>query len=144
MIKCAQKLFWFVPQCGFTGRASNLVAGLQPSDLLFKLMEAARTSERPSGFVFIHEASCVSDPNIDPGDRDISTGYCADRLRGPTPNNRLYNELTPRNAAWSEEIADSFGCASMLVSALAAGFSIPETCIKLEIRMHHVTDGTRH
>ena len=57
---------------------------------------------------------------------------------------RLYSKQTPRNAAWGEEIADSLETASMLVAALAAEFSIPETCIKLEIRMHNFADGTRH
>ena len=57
---------------------------------------------------------------------------------------RLYNKVKPRNAAWGEEIADSFETASMLVAALAAEFSIPETCIKLEICMHNVKAGTQH
>ncbi|MET0539747.1 MAG: hypothetical protein ABWZ64_17680 [Xanthobacteraceae bacterium] len=63
---------------------------------------------------------------------------------GYTVQVRLYDEATPENAAWGEEIADSIETASMLVGALAAEFSIPEARIKIEIRMNKMTDGTRH
>jgi hypothetical protein len=63
---------------------------------------------------------------------------------GYTVQVRLYDEATPENAAWGEEIADSIETASMLVGALAAEFSIPEARIKIEIRMNNMTDGTRH
>ena len=63
---------------------------------------------------------------------------------GYTVQVRLYDEATPENAAWGEEIADSIETASMLVGALAAEFSIPESRIKIEIRMNNMTDGTRH
>ena len=57
---------------------------------------------------------------------------------------RLHNRAKPENAAWGEEIADSLETASMLVAALAAEFSIPQARIKIEIRMHKMTDGTQH
>ena len=57
---------------------------------------------------------------------------------------RLYNEVRPDNAAWGEEIAESFETASMLVATLAAEFSIPEARIKIEIRMNKITNGTKH
>jgi len=63
---------------------------------------------------------------------------------GYTVQVRLYDEATPENAAWGEEIADSIETASMLVGALAAEFSIPEARIQIEIRMNNMTDGTRH
>src|SRR5262249_172852 len=57
---------------------------------------------------------------------------------------RLHNRAKPENSAWGEEIVDSLETASMLVAALAAEFSIPEARIKIEIRMHNMTDGTQH
>ena len=48
---------------------------------------------------------------------------------------RLYNHGMPENTAWGEEMADSLETASMLVSALAAEFSIAQAGIKIEIRM---------
>jgi len=56
-VECPQKLFWLVLQRNFTGRAPNLAAGLQPSDLLFKLMEAVRAFQWPRGLFIIHAAS---------------------------------------------------------------------------------------
>ena len=56
-VECPQKLIWFEPQCNFTGRAPNLVAGLEPSDFLFKLMEAFWAFQWPKCFVVIHDAS---------------------------------------------------------------------------------------
>jgi hypothetical protein len=57
---------------------------------------------------------------------------------------RLYNEVKPENTAWGEEMADSLETASRLVGALAAEFSIMQARIKIEIRMHNTTTGTRH
>jgi len=57
---------------------------------------------------------------------------------------RLYNKEKPRNAAWGEELADSFETASMLIAALAAEFAIPEGRIKIEIQMHNMKAGTQH
>ena len=63
---------------------------------------------------------------------------------GYTVQVRLHNRAKPENSAWGEEIADSLETASMLVAALAAEFSIPPARIKIEIRMHNMTDGTQH
>jgi len=57
---------------------------------------------------------------------------------------RLYNHGMPENTAWGEEMADSLETASMLVSALAAEFSIAQAGIKIEIRMQDPRGGTRH
>jgi hypothetical protein len=57
---------------------------------------------------------------------------------------RLYSQVSPENAAWGEEITDSLETASMLVSALAAEFSITQARIKIEIRMRDPKGGTRH
>ena len=57
---------------------------------------------------------------------------------------RLSNEKKPENNAWGEEIVDSFETASELVAALAGEFSIAQAGIKIEIRMHDHTNGTRH
>jgi hypothetical protein len=63
---------------------------------------------------------------------------------GFTVQIKLYNKVTPGNAAWGEEMADCLETASMLVAALAAEFSIPTECIEIELRMHKPEDGTRH
>jgi hypothetical protein len=63
---------------------------------------------------------------------------------GYTVQVRLYNQTRPENAAWGEEIADSLETASMLIAAIAVEFSIPQAHIDIEIRMHNITDGTRH
>ena len=63
---------------------------------------------------------------------------------GFTVEVRLYNDGKPETTACGEEIVDSFETASMLVSALAAEFSIATERIEIEIRMHRSTDGTRH
>ena len=63
---------------------------------------------------------------------------------GFTVQVRLYNHLKPGNVAWGEEIADCFETASMLVTALATEFSIAPERIEMEIRMHKLSDGTRH
>lgn len=57
---------------------------------------------------------------------------------------RLHHEVKPRNAAWGEEIADSLETASMLVAALAAEFSIPESRIEIEVQMNDVKSGVLH
>ena len=63
---------------------------------------------------------------------------------GYTVHVRLTNAVKPEDTAWGEEIANSFETASSLVAALAAEFSIGPAGIKIEIRMHRITDGTRH
>jgi hypothetical protein len=57
---------------------------------------------------------------------------------------RLSNTVKGGNTAWGEEVTDCFETASMLIAALAAEFSIPTERIRIEIRMHNSTDGTRH
>ena len=57
---------------------------------------------------------------------------------------RLSNEAKPESGAWGEEIVDSFETASELVAALAGEFSIAQSCIEIEIRMHDHKHGTRH
>lgn len=63
---------------------------------------------------------------------------------GYTLQVRLCNEMRPENAAWGEETAESLETAAMLIAALAAEFSIPQSRIKIKIRMHNVTVGTQH
>jgi hypothetical protein len=48
------------------------------------------------------------------------------------------------DAAWGEEVADTFEQASEWVGALAAEFSIPADCIEIELHMDNPKDGTRH
>jgi hypothetical protein len=57
---------------------------------------------------------------------------------------RLFSRGRPDSAAWGEEIADSLETASMLVTAIAAEFSIVQAGIELEIRMLDARSGTRH
>jgi hypothetical protein len=57
---------------------------------------------------------------------------------------RLYNKARPEHVAWGEETTDTVETASMIVAALAAEFSILQPCIKIEIRMNNMTNGTRH
>jgi hypothetical protein len=57
---------------------------------------------------------------------------------------RLYDKARPESVSWGEEITDSIETASMIVAALADKFSIPQACIKIEIRMDNVKSGTRH
>jgi hypothetical protein len=57
---------------------------------------------------------------------------------------RLVNESIADSAAWGEEIADSLETASALISALAAEFSIPSKCIRLQLRMANITEATQH
>jgi hypothetical protein len=63
---------------------------------------------------------------------------------GYTVQVRLSNERNPEDSAWGEEIVDSFETASELVATLAGEFSIAQTCIQIEIRMHNHKHGTRH
>lgn len=56
----------------------------------------------------------------------------------------LYNKMKQQNSAHGEEIADTLETASMLIAALVAEFSIAQDCIKIEILMQEMTDGTRH
>ncbi len=63
---------------------------------------------------------------------------------GYTIQVRLTNDARPDQGAWGEEIAVSFETASTLVASLAAEFSIPQTKIRIEIRMQNIADGTRH
>ena len=63
---------------------------------------------------------------------------------GYTVQVRLYHEMSPRNAAWGEELADSFESASMLIAGLAAEFSIAQAHIEIEIRLDELAAGTRH
>jgi hypothetical protein len=63
---------------------------------------------------------------------------------GYTVQVKLYHQAVPESTAWGEEMTDSLETASMLVAVLAAEFSIAQTCIKIEMRMHKHTDGTRH
>ncbi len=57
---------------------------------------------------------------------------------------RLFNNAKPENAAWGEEITDSFETASMLIAGLAAEHSIAQDLIEIEIRMETIKQGTRH
>ena len=57
---------------------------------------------------------------------------------------RLSHEAEPENRAWGEEIADSFEAASAMLGDLAAAYSIPQTHIKITLRLENSRDGTRH
>ncbi len=57
---------------------------------------------------------------------------------------KLYNETKPRKMAWGEEITDSIETASRLIGALAEQFSIPESCIDIEVQLDDLKAGTRH
>jgi hypothetical protein len=63
---------------------------------------------------------------------------------GFTVQVKLHTNGKSSKAAWGQEIADSFETASSLIEALAHDFSIAQTCIKIEIRMSRMTEGTRH
>jgi hypothetical protein len=63
---------------------------------------------------------------------------------GYTLQVRLYHFKEPSNAAWGEEVTDSFETASRLIAALVAEFSITTERVKIEIRMQRLADGTRH
>jgi len=59
---------------------------------------------------------------------------------------RLHNDVTvsPDDAAWGEEIADSIEAASEMIAVLATRFSIPEDRITLEVRMDNMAGNTLH
>jgi hypothetical protein len=63
---------------------------------------------------------------------------------GYTVQVRLTSDVRRNNVAWGEETMESFEAASALVAALAAEFSIAQTCVRIDIRMNKTTDGTRH
>ena len=74
----------------------------------------------------------------------MARGAPSDAIEG-TPAG-LGSPPTPRpeSTAWGEEIADSMESASEMIAGLAAGFSIPQDRITLEIRMDDVAQSTRH
>jgi hypothetical protein len=51
---------------------------------------------------------------------------------------RLENHLSPKDAAWGEEIAPSVETASSMIAALAAELDIPQNCISIQIRMEDI------
>jgi hypothetical protein len=57
---------------------------------------------------------------------------------------RLLNEVEKDEGAWGEETAATFDQASAMIDALAAEFSIPQTCISIKIVMNRFQDGTMH
>lgn len=57
---------------------------------------------------------------------------------------RLHHETKPANAAWGEEISDSFETASALLHALAEKFSIPQSRVDIRLRLKNPRDWTRH
>ena len=57
---------------------------------------------------------------------------------------RLSNNAKPGNTAWGEEVTDCFEKACMLISAIAAEFSISTENIEIELRMDNSREGTRH
>jgi hypothetical protein len=63
---------------------------------------------------------------------------------GFTVRVRLTNRLHPQQAAWGEEKADSFETASVLITALAEQFSIPQAGVTIEIRMLEIAESTQH
>ena len=63
---------------------------------------------------------------------------------GFTVNIRLQNHLKQEEAAWGEEIANSFEVASLMIGSLAKEFSIPQECVSIEIRMEDYRSGTQH
>jgi len=54
------------------------------------------------------------------------------------------HDSTGEDAAWGEEIADTFEQASEWLGALAAEFSISADRVEIELRMDNPKDGTRH
>ena len=63
---------------------------------------------------------------------------------GYTVQVRLYKGLRPEHAAWGEEIADSLETAARLIEMLAERFSIPQSRIKIKMRMRDVKSAIRH
>jgi hypothetical protein len=63
---------------------------------------------------------------------------------GFTVQVKLYDEAKPEKGVWGEEIAESIEAASAMLDELAAAYSIPQACIKINVRMANVREGTRH
>jgi hypothetical protein len=57
---------------------------------------------------------------------------------------RLTSHVHPQQAAWGEEIADTFETASAWIATLAEQYSIPQAGIRIEIRMQEITESTQH
>jgi hypothetical protein len=107
--------------------------------LMYKVFKSARSienlmssrtvriSEKAAAVRFTHLVACIIQEE---------DGY--------TIKVKLYNEAKPRNTAWGEEIADSVETASSLIGALAEQFSIPQSCIEIEVQMDDLKAGTRH
>jgi hypothetical protein len=88
---------------------------------------AIRISGKSAAVRFTHLVACINQEE---------DGY--------TINVKLYNDTKPRNTAWGEEITDSVETASRLIGALAEQFSIPQSCIEIEMQMDDLKAGTRH
>lgn len=88
------------------------------------LMESEGTSSR-----YTHLFACISE--------EEASGSFMVQVR-------LASDVKPENTAWGEELTDCFETASLLVAALAAEFSIAPERIEIQIRMHKLSDGTRH
>jgi hypothetical protein len=72
------------------------------------------------------------------------TAWVTEEEDGYTVQVRLHHETRPANAAWGEEISDSLETASVLLQALAAKFSIPESRVAIRLRLENLQEGTRH
>ncbi|HEY7244442.1 MAG TPA: hypothetical protein VH678_11240 [Xanthobacteraceae bacterium] len=57
---------------------------------------------------------------------------------------RLSSNSNAESTAWGEEVTDCFETACMLISTLAAEFSISTDRVKIELRMDNSREGTRH
>jgi hypothetical protein len=86
-----------------------------------------RMRSRGSPTRFTHLAACVSEEED-----------------GFTVQVRLYHEAKPENCAWGEETANSFETASAMLGDLAASFAIPQSHVKISVRMANSRDATRH
>jgi hypothetical protein len=82
--------------------------------------------------------------------QEVSTAYthlfaCISEEDGSfTVQFRLCNAAQAENGAWGEEVTDCFEKACMLISAIAAEFSISTENIEIELRMDNSKEGTRH
>jgi hypothetical protein len=70
--------------------------------------------------------------------------YIIEEGDGFTVQVRLISHFHPQQAAWGEEIADTFETASAWIAALAEQYSIPQAGIRIEIRMQEITESTQH
>lgn len=105
---------------------------------MHKIFKSAKNSNRTSSRVIRIEAKSAAV-------RYTHLFACIDQEEdGYTIKVKLYNETKPRNTAWGEEIADSIETASRLSGALAEQFSIPKSCIEIEVQMGDLRAGTRH